>query len=155
MRTWAPKGQTPLLHYSFNWTHLTVIAALSDRTFYFRFVPGAIQKQQIVEFLRSLLKQIGRKLLIIWDGLPGHRSAIVTNYLASTNGKIVMEYLPGYAPELNPSEYIWAYAKQHELANLCRNTIDEVKAFAARRFQSMQRRAALIASFWKQSSLAV
>lgn len=155
MRTWAPKGQTPLLRYSFNWTHLTVIAALSDRQFYFRFVQGAIQKKQIVEFLRSLRKQIGRKLLIIWDGLPGHRSKIVTDYLASTNGQIVMEYLPGYAPELNPSEYIWAYAKQHELANLCRNTISEVKDFATRRLKSMQRRAALIASFWKQSGLPI
>jgi len=155
MRTWAPKGQTPLLRYSFNWTHLTVIAALGYRKFYFRFVQGAIKTEQIVDFLRSLLKQTGRKLLIIWDGLPGHRSAVVRNYLASTNRKIVMEYLPGYAPELNPSEYIWAYAKQHELANLCRNTIGEVKAFAARRFKSMQRRAALIASFWKQSGLAI
>ncbi len=144
-----------MLRYSFNWTHLTVIAALGARKFYFRFVRGAIQKEQIVEFLRSLLKQIGRKLLIVWDGLPGHRSKIVTDYLDSTKGKIVMEYLPGYAPELNPSEYIWAYAKQHELANLCRNTIGEIRAFAARRFRSMQRRAALIASFWKQSGLAI
>jgi transposase len=154
-RTWAPKGQTPLLRYSFNWTHLTAIAALGYRKFYFRFVQGAIQKKQIVDFLRSLLKQISRKLLIIWDGLPGHRSAVVTNYLASTNGTIVMEYLPGYAPELNPSEYIWAYAKQHELANLCRDTIREVKAFAINRFKSMQRRVALIASFWKQAGLAI
>lgn len=132
-----------------------MIAALSQRKFYFRFVQGAIRKEQIVEFLRHLLKQVGRKLLIIWDGLPGHRSKIVADYLRSTKGKIVMEYLPGYAPELNPSEYIWAYAKQHELANLCRDTIGQVKAFAARRFQSMQRRAALIASFWKQSGLTI
>jgi hypothetical protein len=45
--------------------------------------------------------------------------------------------------------------KQHELANLCRDTIGEVKAFASRRFKSMQRRVALIASFWKQSSLKI
>jgi hypothetical protein len=106
VRTWAPKGCTPVLHYSFNWKQLTVIAALGARNFYFRLVQGPIQKRQIVEFLTTLQRQIGRKLLIIWDGLPQHRSRVVADYLGSTNGKIVMEYLPGYAPELNPSEYI-------------------------------------------------
>jgi transposase len=155
VRTWAPKGCTPVLRYSFNWKQLTVIAALGARNFYFRLVQGPIQKRQIVEFLKTLQRQIGGRLLIIWDGLPQHRSRVVADYLGSTNGKVVMEYLPGYAPELNPSEYIWAYMKQHELANFCRDTISEVQAFAARRLKSMQRRCGLIASFWKQSSLKI
>src|SRR5436853_151781 len=83
VRTWAPKGQTPLLRHSFNWTQLTVIAALGYQQFYFRSMQGAIRKEQIVEFLRHLLNQTRRKLLVIWDGLPGHRSAMVKNYLAS------------------------------------------------------------------------
>jgi transposase len=154
VRTWAPKGCTPVLQYSFNWKQLTVIAALGLRGFHFRFVHGPISKIDIVQFLRTLQRAIGRRLLIIWDGLPGHRSKLVANYVRSTGLGIVVEYLPGYAPELNPSEYIWAYMKQRELANLCRDTINEVKEFAARRLKSMQRRAALVASFWKQSGLA-
>jgi transposase len=155
VRTWAPKGCTPVLQYSFNWKQLTVIAALGLHNFYFRFVHGAISKADIVQFLQKLQRTIGRKLLVIWDGLPQHRSKLVADYLHSTQRKIVVEYLPGYAPELNPSEYIWGYMKQHELANLCRDTIGEVKSFAARRLKSMQRRATLIASFWKQSTLNI
>lgn len=144
-----------MLRYSFNWKQLTVVAALGARTFYFRFVPGPITKADLVQFLQTLHRTIDRKLLVIWDGLPQHRSKLVADYVDSTEGKIVVAYLPGYAPELNPSEYIWAYMKQHELANLCRDTIGEVKAVASRRLKSMQRRVALIASFWKQSSLKI
>jgi transposase len=85
--------------------------------------------------------------------LPQYRGKFVADHVRSTHRKIVVEYLPGYAPELNPSEYIWAYMKQRELASLCRDTISEVKAFPAGRLKSMQRRATLIASFWKQSVL--
>jgi transposase len=155
MRTWAPKGCTPVLRYSFNWKQLTVIAALGLRNFYFRFVHGPITQAGLVQFLQTLQRTIGRKLLVIWDGLPQHCSKLVADYVHSTRGQIVVDYLPGYAPELNPAEYIWAYMKQHELANLCRDTIGEVKAFASRRLKSMQHRIALIASFWKQSSLKI
>jgi transposase len=118
-----------VLRHSFNWNQLTVIAALGFRNFYFRFVRGPITKPQLAEFLKALHRKIGRPLLIIWDGLPQHRSKIVADYLDSTDGKIVVDYLPGYAPELNPTEYVWAYMKQHELANLCRDTISELQAF--------------------------
>jgi transposase len=155
VRTWALKGCTPVLQYSFNWKQLTVIAALGLRGFHFRFVHGPISKAGMVRFLCILQRSIGRRLLIIWDGLPQHRSKQVADYVHSTGRGIAVEYLPGYAPELNPCEYIWAYMKQRELANLCRDTINEVKAFAARRLKSMQRRAALIPSFWKQSGLAI
>jgi transposase len=155
MRTWARKGCTPVLRYSFNWEQLTVIAALGLHNFHFRFVHGSISKADVVQFLRTLQRTIGPRLLVIWDGLPQHRSGVVAGYLQSTDRKIVVEYLPGYAPELNPAEYIWAYMKQHELANLCRDTIHEVKGFAAKRLRSMQRRLALVASFWKQSGLPV
>src|SRR5215210_657737 len=73
VRTWAPKGCTPVLHYSFNWTQLTVIAALSLHHFYFRFLHGAISKADIVQFLQTLQRTIGRRLLVIWDSLPQHR----------------------------------------------------------------------------------
>jgi transposase len=132
---------------------LTVIAALGLRRFYFRFVPGPIKQADLVQFLQALQRTIRDKLFILWDGLPQHRSRYVAAYLQSTASDVVVEYLPGYAPELNPTEYIWSYMKQHELGNLCGHTLAEVKAYARRRLQSMQRRAALIASFWKQSRL--
>jgi transposase len=153
VRTWAPRGQTPVLQYHFNWHQLSVIAGISFTRFYFRLFPGAIQSPQIVEFLHALGRQIRRPLLVIWDGLPAHRSALVREYLESLNGAVQIEQLPGYAPELNPTEYIWGHLKQHELANLCAATFAELKTRARNRLRSMQRRPTLITAFWQQAEL--
>jgi len=131
VKTWAPKGQTPVLQYSFNWRQLSLIAGVSFWQLYFRFFHGATKAPQLVEFLQALASRMKGKLPIVWDGLPA------------------------YAPELNPVEYAFGYAKQRELANLCLHTIGEVKRYASRRFRSMQRRPALITVFWKQAELAI
>jgi hypothetical protein len=53
-----------------------------------------------IEFLKHLLRVAGRRLLVIWDGSPIHRRAEVTEFVASTRGKVWLEALPGYAPDL-------------------------------------------------------
>jgi transposase len=144
-----------VLQYSFNWKQLSVIAGISFWNFYFRFHNGTIRGPQLVEFLKALVKHIGGKLLVIWDGLPAHRSRVVKQYVEALDGQIVLEHLPAYAPELNPVEYIWGYMKQRELANLCLSTINEISAFARNRLKSMQRRPRLITAFWKQANLPI
>jgi len=155
VKTWAPKGETPVLQYSFNWQQLSLMAGVSFWRLYFRFFHGAIKGPQIVEFLKALKDTIGGKLLIIWDGLPAHRSRLVRDYVESLDGQIQLERLPAYAPEINPAEYVFGYAKQRELANLCVDTIEEVRAYATRRLKSMQRRPKLIRAFWEQAELAL
>ena len=104
---------------------------------------------------RSLTATINRKLLIIWDGLPAHRSRVVRNYVESLDGCIALERLLGYARERNPIEYLFGYAKQRELGNLCLETIAEVRRYATRRLKSMQRRPTLIRAFWRQAELPI
>ena len=118
-RSWAPRGQTPVLKFNFNWHKLSVAAGLTLRNFYFRLYPGAIGQTDLIDFLKALLRHIDKPLLIVWDRLPAHRSRLVREFIELSEGHIVTEYLPPYAPELNPVEYIWAYWKQHELPNVC------------------------------------
>jgi transposase len=153
-RTWAPKGQTPVIQQSFTWKQMSAIAGLSWWRFYFRFFDGAIRSEQIIEFLAALRRQIRNKLLVIWDGVATHRSRVVRHWLEQQHGHIAVAALPPYAPELNPVEAIWAYLKKHEIANLCPSTIAEVSDFAHRRLKSMQHRPPLIRAFWKQAELA-
>jgi transposase len=153
VRTWSPKAQTPVLQYSFNWKQLSLIACISYWQFYFRLFSGSIKGPQIIEFLKALKAQIKRKLLIIWDGLKVHKSRLVRDFIESLNGQIEVEFLPAYAPELNPVEYIWGHLKQHEMANLCVNHFGELSPFARNRLRSMQRRPQLIAAFWTQAEL--
>jgi transposase len=119
----------------------------------FRLHDGAIKSAQIVEFLKALRKQLGRKLLIIWDGAAQHKSRIVKAYLESTRGAVQMALLPGYAPDLNPVEYLWAWLKRHALANFCPGTLTELKDTARRKLRSGQKRKSIITACWKQAEL--
>ena len=155
VRTWAPRGQTPVLQYSFSWHQLSAIAGVTFWQFYFRLFPGTIKGPQIVAFLQALRRQIPGPLLIIWDGLRAHRSKLVRRYVEGDGVDIQLAFLPAYAPELNPVEYLWGYLKTHELGNLCASTLHQVSDFARRRLRSMQRRPTLVCVCWEQAELPV
>jgi transposase len=106
-----------------------------------------------VDFLSALVRHIRRPLIVVWDRLPAHRSSLVRDYIESLGGRIQVEYLPAYAPELNPVEYIWAYWKQHELPNVCPKDFWQLSEGARRTLRRMRRRPRLITAFWKQASL--
>jgi transposase len=65
-----------------------------------------------------------------------------------------VEYLPGYAPDLNPVEYIWAYGKQPALPNVCPKNYWELGEGARRTIKRMRRRPRLIRAFWQQAELS-
>ena len=90
---------------------------------------------------------------MIWDGAAIHRSRLVREYLDSLHGRLWVERLPAYAPELNPAEYIWGYFKQHELPNLCAKDLAELGALGRQSLRRMRRRPKLVAAFWKQAEL--
>lgn len=153
VRTWAPKGQTPVIQFHFNWKHLSVIAGLTRTNCLFRFHEGSIKKEQIVEFLKALRAHLKQPLLIVWDGLKAHRSRLVRDYLDSINGRIQIAFLPPYAPDLNPVEYLWAWLKRHALANFCPDNLGELQMTARNRLKSAQHRPTIIAACWQQAGL--
>ncbi len=122
--------------------------------FYFQLFDKAIAKEEVVVFLGHLIQQISSPLLIVWDRLPAHKSRLVAEFLDTLNGWIVTAYLPPYAPELNPVEYLWGHWKQHELPNVCPKDLWQLSEGARRTLRRLRRRPRLIAAFWKQSSLA-
>ena len=103
-----------MLRFHFNWQTFSVMAGITSWNFYFKLFPGAIKAPQIIEFLRRLR----RPLMVMWDGLPGHRRAAVRDFVAAQGARLSLEWL-AYAPELNPVEHIWGCFKQHELPKLC------------------------------------
>jgi len=129
------------------------VAGLTVLNFYFRLYAGSVKGPQVVDFLRALVRHIPQPLLLVWDRLPAHRSRVVPEYLDRLGGWIQVEYLPPYAPELNPVEYIWAYWKQHELPNVCPKDYWQLSEGARRTLRRMRRRPRLITAFWKQASL--
>ena len=117
VRTYAPIGQTPVLHEQLSRDHLSVISGISlEGKLYMMEQERSFKSQDIVRFLRHLLRQIEGKLLVVWDGSPIHRGQAVKDFLASgASSRLQLEQLPGYAPDLNPDEGIWKHLKYVEL----------------------------------------
>ena len=153
MRTWAPRGNTPVIQFHFNWNHVSIIAGLTRSNYLFRLYDGSIGKEQVVEFLKALKAHLKVPLLIFWDGARPHHSKLVRDYLDSLAGHIQVEFLPSYAPDLNPVEYLWAWLKRHALANFCPNTLNELHVTARNKLKSAQHRPSIIAACWAQTSL--
>ena len=154
MRTWSRRGETPVLQYNFNWDTLSAAAGITFHNFYFRLYKGTVKSAEVVDFLQALLRHIPGPLLIVWDRLSAHRSKLTRDFIAGQGERLWVEYLPGYAPELNPVEYIWAYWKQHALPNVCPKDYWSLDETARRTLKRMRRRPRLITAFWQQAELS-
>ena len=153
VRTWAPRGQTPVLQYHFTWKVLSAVAGITWWNFYFRLYRRTIHGAEVVDFLSHLLRHLPGKLLVVWDGLPAHRGHAVKAFIAAHQGRLAVEQLPAYAPELNPVEYIWGYWKHHELPNFCPRDFIQLSYHARRALARMRRRPTLVMAFWEQAQL--
>lgn len=119
-RTWAPSGQTPIQYAWDRHDRWSVMGALSLAPWalriglYFRLYDHNIVTEDVVEFVKHLHRQLGRKLILVWDRWNVHRSA--ARRLARHRW-LQIEWLPSYAPELNPVEAMWNHTKYSDLAN--------------------------------------
>src|SRR5207253_8327609 len=87
---------------------------------------GSYDEDSLIEFVGDLHAHLaGKKVTLLWDGLPSHRSKKMKAHLASQRRWLVVERLPAYAPELNPVEKLRANLKDTELENLSDESIDE------------------------------
>jgi transposase len=154
VRTYAPRGQTPILKYPL-WDHLSVISAITLAGKLFTWTQErAFTGEDVVRFLKHLLSHIPDKLLVIWDGLPAHRSQAVKDFLAQGAAKrLHLEQLPGYAPDLNPDEGVWHYLKHVELKNLCCRHLAHLKAELRKAIARLRGKSHLILSFIRQVKL--
>lgn len=129
VRTYAPVGQTPVLHEHLTRDHLSAMSGITlEGKLYMIEQERAFKGEDVVRFLKHLMRQIGGKLLVIWDGAPIHRSQAVKDFLVSgATRRVRLEQLPGYAPDLNPDEGIWKHLKCVELKNLCCQSLSELR----------------------------
>ena len=119
----------------------------------FRLQKGSIKKEQHVEFLKALRTWLKQRLLVVWDSLKAHRSKLVYDYMAATRGDIELAFLPPYAPDFNPVDYLWTWLKRHALANFCAANLAELKVAARAKLKSAQQRVSIIKSCWAQAGM--
>jgi transposase len=129
VRTYASVGKTPILGEHLSREHLSAMSGITlEGKLYMLEQERAFKGEDVVRFLKHLMRQIPGKLLVIWDGSPIHRGQAVKDFLAGgATSRVRLEQLPGYAPDLNPDEGVWKHLKCVELKNLCCQSLSELK----------------------------
>lgn len=115
---------------------------------------GTIATEQVLVFVKHLLRHIRGRLILIWDNLSTHKARSVRELVAVHKIRLSMEYLPAYAPELNPDEWVWRHLKHVELANFAPDDLPELKKALRSAVQRVRMRPKLMRSFLKASALS-
>lgn len=152
-RTWAPRGQTPILRQvTRSFKKVSAIAAVTVAPrrqrvgLYFSLHTRNFNAHRIIAFLRSLRRQLQRQIIVVWDRLTAHRGRLVQRFLARCN-QVQVEFLPPYAPELNPTELLWSHLKMNPLANYAPTDVLQLRGVARRHLCRARKRYGLIRSF--------
>lgn len=114
--TWAPRGETPVIRTTGARFKINMLSAISARgELRFMLTEKGLTADLFIEFLKRLMKGMDGPIFLILDGHAVHRSRKVRTFVESTDGMLELYFLPGYSPELNPDETVWAHVKHHSV----------------------------------------
>lgn len=161
-RSWAPRGETPILRPRGNhWTKNSVAAALGFRwdgkktRLLARTKPDSFDTESLIQFVKDLKYFVRRaQVILVWDNLPAHRSLVMKRFLLEQRDWLQIEWLPGYAPDLNPTEGVWNNIKGRELANYCADQIQEAASAFRRGLRRVAHTIQLPFSFLQHAQLS-
>jgi transposase len=157
-RTWAPRGQTPV-HYSWDRRErLSVISAITVSPthrrlgLYFDLHDHNINTDAFEVFVRWLRRQVRRGIVLVADRWSVHRSG-VRRLQSRFGSKVQVEWLPAYAPELNPVEQVWSHTKYADLANYIPDDVDALAEAVIRSIEKTGGKPTLLRSFFNHARL--
>jgi len=156
-RTWAPRGQTPVIEHNFNWERLSAIGGITlQGKLYFRVHEGSIRKEQVIEYLRQLLRHIRRHhIVLLWDGSAPHRAGAVTDFLEHNKGRITAFRLPPYCPKFNPVEFLWSHLKWSKMRGFCPRQLYELKKKLNACVNNIRRKPGVVRSYFRASHIPI
>lgn len=161
-RSWSPRGRGPvLLQRTRHHQKLSVIAALvvngSRRRVRLCFrlhLDHGVDSPRAAAFLRQLGGQLRGPIVVVWDRLNAHRSQLIRTF-AARRPRFHFEFLPPYAPELNPVEYAWSWLKTNPLANYAPQDATDLARATRGHGRQLQNRKSLLWSFIDHSPLVL
>jgi transposase len=157
VKTYAPEGRTPVIREVQTRDHLSVMGGMTLAGKVYTLVrQESLNGLHTIEFLTHLLRVAGERLLVIWDGSPIHRRAEVQEFVAGTRGRVCVESLPGYAPDLNPwDEGGWQHLKHVELRNVVCLDLEQLHEEFHAAISRWRRRPHLVRSCFAQAGLSI
>jgi transposase len=106
-KSYAPKGQTPVIKRTGQRFSLNMISAISNRGhLQFMILDGRFNGEVFKTFLQQMIKYSRKKIYLVIDGHPAHKTKMLNDWLVENKTRIEVFFLPPYSPELNPQEYV-------------------------------------------------
>ncbi len=154
-RTWAPRGQTPVVATSGQRQSVNAISALTARgAFWYQTFTGRFNAARFLAFLAAFLRGRRTPVFLVVDGHPAHRAKAVARFVQAQRGRLELHFLPGYAPDLNPDEFVWNHLRQHGVTKTPLRQNESLRDRVERDLGAIKRRPALVRSFFQAPSVA-
>ena len=152
--TWAPIGQTPVVVGSAVRHAVKMVSAIGQRgELSFQVHEGSMNAERFLEFLQAILHDFDTPVFLVVDGSSVHKAAIVKEYVASTNGRLELFFLPPYSPELNPDEWVNKNVKHDRIARAVPFTRDDLMTIAIDALERLKKYPGIVRGFFGDPKL--
>jgi transposase len=152
--TWAPVGQTPVVQSTGDRFGVNLIAAVTAKgALRFAAYHGNLNGPVFIDFCRRLLHDTPGRVFLVVDRHPVHRSGAVKAFAASTEGRLRLCFLPGYAPELNPGEWVWKNVKHDRVGRSGIDSRADLQGKALAALHRLQKLPHVICGFFQDPNL--
>jgi len=155
-RSWGPEGCPPVLYCWDRHDRLSVIGALSLAArrrrvgLYFVIYERNVTAEEVETFLRQVQRSLGQKLIVVMDRWAAHRKAAKALF---GDQRFWIEWLPPYAPDLNPVDKLWGHTKHDDLANFIPDDLPDLEWELERSFDQTHECPRLLRSFFHAAEL--
>lgn len=154
-RGFAPKGKPPVIRINAKRMHISMISAITNYgAVRFMLYREAMEASLLITFLTRFVKDAPRKVFLILDNLSAHHNKRVKTWLKEHQEQIEMFYLPAYAPEYNPNEYLNSNLKNRIGSGLPSRSLEEITKGTRSFMKTMQRRSHHVRNFFKHPKVA-
>lgn len=154
-KTWGARGQTPVVHRPGQRQSISAASAVNAKgAFWFATYEGGLNAELFVELLKKMMKYRKKPVHLVLDSLPAHKTALVKKYVTSTEGRLILHFLPGYAPDLNPDELVWSHVKRTGTARRPLQKGEKLRDKIEEQLAALQKLPLLVRSFFQAPSVA-
>ena len=154
-RTWGKKGQTPVVATSGQRQAVSAISAVTARgAFWFDVYTDRLNAGHFVALLTTFLRRRRRPVLLILDRHPAHVAKLVATFVQAQRGRLELHFLPGYAPDLNPDEFVWQHLKTNGVAKQPLRRNESLRTRVVADLAAIGRNPRLVRSFFDAPSVA-
>lgn len=153
--TWAPIGRTPVVTATGERKSVNMVSAVSPGgQIHFDVFEGTMNAARFIEFCTKLVHDSPTPVFLIVDGSSTHTAKIVKEYVASTEGRLNLFFLPPYSPELNPDEWVWKNVKHDNVGRTVAISKDHLRSIVYDALRRLQATPQIIKGFFADPSLA-